>query len=247
MFTRRTLLAGGLIIGAGVGTYTFYDNKNRIKLWLLPINNKIKYKNIYRSDTKLNDFQDFINSTNYSFYQIMYDEKVIQDCWDYVALRDIEDLELEIWTDVYYRNMEKVVQMLKEKYPDSWKTKVSYIRNPYLTPEELQKKYPGPYYKIVHPDRRHYDMTYSEEGGTYSIDKDLFTTNPCQEGGLHGANKQDIKGWFGVICRGEERCLVFDVDIPEDAICDYANRADKFKCSKLTLKNPRDKEIFLNE
>lgn len=140
--------------------------------------------------------------------------------------------------------MKPVLTRLKELYPDTYLDLLKKVVDPLVTPEELKHVYPGPYYKVVHPDSPHYDMTYSEEGGIYE-DTKPFDSTMCTAGGIHGATRSDLLStWIRNICV-DEKCVIFDVDIDKDADCGF--NYDKFKCSKLTLKNPRSVEAFMNE
>lgn len=84
-------------------------------------------------------------------------------------------------------------------------------------------------------------MEYTEKDNVY-IDTNEFNPTVDEQGGLHGTNDKEILTWVNYLCRDNKQCIIFDVDIPDDAYCFYDRQS--FKCTSLKLSNGRSIEEF---
>lgn len=282
----RYAVIGVCTVGGIVGTVKaidYYKNKGgrkRLALWLLPVDDKVKYKPLNYS---VNIGEKFIDSNDYSLVKIAFYDEVTKKFWAYIAARNEEELKscpdkyltkefidslrnyqikyisstnanvIDIFAQRVMNEIDNividpamirpVVEKMKATNPDTWQNSVGKISNLVVTGEEMKKAYPGPYFKAVHPDAPHYNMRYSETGGTYEDTES--STRVCTPGGLHGANRKDLlEKWVDNIC-GDKRCIIFDVDVPDNATCSFNHC--KFKCNKITLTNGRSVEEFKKE
>lgn len=287
MAKQKILFACGLV-GAGIGSYAYYEANGRKQLsgYLVNVDPRLKSRSGYH-------YKNFISSIQHKSLYEMTSIFTTRECWNYMVTHDEETLSIcpdEFMTRAMVANvgrrnltyittnneriidaiverianekvfvngtdydeirikpciMREVIEKLKKQFPHTWKGLLLKIDNPILSPEELEMIYPGPYYKVVHPNRPHYTMEYTEDDAVYT-DSKPFDNHMCYEGGIHASNKENmLNKWIFSVCEHDDKCIILDVHIPEDTLCAFGK--NKFKCPVLELRNGRDVETFKKE